>query len=309
MQNFVSSDTEILIALVGRTVPNLPKYITEYSGLPTTKPTEQIIGARNHPNQIITGMLSQIARIQEALNKTNEKINKIIEQRTIVENTAVALMTAPSTPETETASTKLQEQLIKLNSAKNQLETTQSLLEDELAKVNATLAEEDSSWNQLNTKFISDLITQLEEEPRNIALTPGEKENLRKITSNDIREKRELLERSGIKKVPDFTVVAVDVIQQALGRNLQRTDDALKIAKNLPAITTVEESLELSTKKQQKILEQGEARIKSLEDEVENISGLTDEDMESLYQITNALAHKTPIATTQTTKASQEVLD
>jgi len=83
-------------------MPNLFKYIIKYStpfgkqtispSLPTTLSPQQIEEARMHPNTIILHALNALAIIQNAINTTNGKIDELIKQRDIIENTMITLL-------------------------------------------------------------------------------------------------------------------------------------------------------------------------------------------------------------------------
>lgn len=102
MQNFISTETIMLISMLSKKMPNLLKYINEYANPKSAKnmapnPTttlspKQILEARHHPNGIILQTLGAILVIQNALNFANSKIEDLIKQRTKLENTLVTLL-------------------------------------------------------------------------------------------------------------------------------------------------------------------------------------------------------------------------
>lgn len=102
MHNLISTETVILISLLGKRMPNLFKYIVQYSTPQSGKKivpkstralsSEQIEQARQHPNNIISEALSTIATIQAALNTTMVKTNELLEQRNKIENILVAIL-------------------------------------------------------------------------------------------------------------------------------------------------------------------------------------------------------------------------
>jgi len=102
VENFVSTETMMTISLLCKRMPNLLKYIIQYSK-PTTKKDvpalpvtvlspQQIQEARSYPNTIIKEVLATAAIIQHVLNSANNKRKKIIEQRHILEEALIALL-------------------------------------------------------------------------------------------------------------------------------------------------------------------------------------------------------------------------
>lgn len=102
MQKPISTETVILITLLCKKMPNLFKYIVQYS-VPKKQQQEistsshklsakQISDARNHSSTIIRQTLNTIANIQKAINTVDNKINNLLEQRSVVENTLLTIL-------------------------------------------------------------------------------------------------------------------------------------------------------------------------------------------------------------------------
>ncbi|MDR1057212.1 MAG: hypothetical protein LBL17_01365 [Coxiellaceae bacterium] len=102
MQDFISTDTTILITLLCKNIPNLYHYITAYStsGRKGKKHTQQvpilsaqqIYEARMHASTVVRQVLNSIATIQGAINTVDNKIDKLVKQRKLIESTLLALL-------------------------------------------------------------------------------------------------------------------------------------------------------------------------------------------------------------------------
>jgi len=92
----------MLLSLLDKKVPNLLKYIVQYSTAQSgkniaQKPTKilssrQIQEACRHPNTVILQAINAVIAIQNALNATDAKIKELIKQRSTIENTLVSLL-------------------------------------------------------------------------------------------------------------------------------------------------------------------------------------------------------------------------
>ena len=102
MQDFISTETVILVTFLCRNMPNLYRYIVQFS-TPSKKRSstktstqklsaKQIREARMHSNTIIQQALNAIATIQSTINTVDNKINKLVKQRSLIENTLLALL-------------------------------------------------------------------------------------------------------------------------------------------------------------------------------------------------------------------------
>jgi hypothetical protein len=102
MQNFISTETVVLLSLLGKKMPNLFKYIIQYSTPQSAKKVElkltksvsaqQIQEARKHPSGLISQTLVTVTTIQNLLNVTSKKIQELLEQRSAIENTLITLL-------------------------------------------------------------------------------------------------------------------------------------------------------------------------------------------------------------------------
>lgn len=102
MPNFISTQTVMLISFLGKKMPNLLKYIVQYSTPQTVKDvpqkstkvlsSQQIQEACQHPNAIIAQTLNVVVAVQSALNATETKIKELMKQRSTIESTLVSLL-------------------------------------------------------------------------------------------------------------------------------------------------------------------------------------------------------------------------
>ncbi len=103
MQGFISTETIVLLSLLGKKMPNLVKYILEYSTPKTAKSAiainrskmlsaKQIQEAARHPSDIIESTLRAISAVQTALSATNAKIEELTKQRAAIEKTLITLL-------------------------------------------------------------------------------------------------------------------------------------------------------------------------------------------------------------------------
>jgi hypothetical protein len=102
MPNFISTQTVMLISFLGKKMPNLLKYIVQYSTTQTgkdvpPKPTkvlssQQIQEACQHPNAIIAQTLNTVVAIQGTLNAVETKVKELAKQRSMIESTLVSLL-------------------------------------------------------------------------------------------------------------------------------------------------------------------------------------------------------------------------
>ncbi len=98
MNDFISTETAILLSLLDKEMPNLGEYINKYSAL--EKPQiqadnaqlvkilsdEKISNARKHPSAIILYALNAVAKIYGALHNINHQVNDLVHEREKIEN-------------------------------------------------------------------------------------------------------------------------------------------------------------------------------------------------------------------------------
>jgi len=108
MQGFISTDTVILVTLLCKNMPNLLYYIVHDSAskkqkkelaltaAPKKLSAKQIYEASMHSNSIIRQALSAIAKIQSAINTVEHKIDNMVEQRALIENTLLKILSTTS---------------------------------------------------------------------------------------------------------------------------------------------------------------------------------------------------------------------
>ena len=104
MTNFISTQTAILLSFLLKKMPNLFNHIVRCSTeLKLNQPqpealqtsilsTQQIQEARAHPNTIVLHALNAVAAVHTALTTTNNKLNKLTQQYSKIENILVKLM-------------------------------------------------------------------------------------------------------------------------------------------------------------------------------------------------------------------------
>ena len=95
MDEFISTETAILISILCRKLQELSKYILQYSTaaektnesspIPLLSP-QQIQEARLHPSAIIKQALKTIAITQSTLNAADTKLKAIAKQRETIES-------------------------------------------------------------------------------------------------------------------------------------------------------------------------------------------------------------------------------
>jgi hypothetical protein len=100
MEDFISTEAVILISILCRKMPELLKYILQYStpvkknNKPSPIPllsSQQIQEARLHSSAIIQQALKTIAAIQGTLNAAGSKLDSIAKQRSIIESILIKL--------------------------------------------------------------------------------------------------------------------------------------------------------------------------------------------------------------------------
>lgn len=104
MLNLISTEIALVLTFLCKKMPNLFKYIIQYSTpreknstsapYPYVLSTQQIQAATLHPNTVIMHALSTILTIQIALNTANDKAKEIAEQRAILEKAIASLPSA-----------------------------------------------------------------------------------------------------------------------------------------------------------------------------------------------------------------------
>lgn len=105
MENFISTQTAILLSFLLKKMPNLFRHILECSKefnvnhpvseniLAAILTTQQIQEARMHPNTIVLNSLDTLSAVQSALISTDKKLENLLHQRNKIENILVKLIT------------------------------------------------------------------------------------------------------------------------------------------------------------------------------------------------------------------------
>jgi len=100
MEDFISTEAVILISILSRKMPELLKYILQYSATAekNNKPSpisllssQQIQEARLHSSAIIQQALKTIAIVQDELNAADTKLDSIAKQRSAIESILIKL--------------------------------------------------------------------------------------------------------------------------------------------------------------------------------------------------------------------------
>jgi len=201
MQNFISTNTIMIISLLCKKMPNLLNSIIQSSTV-TKKPTlsaRQIKEARLHPNTIVLQALTTAAIIQSALDSTNRKTEELSKQHAAIEKTLVDLISnEPKQGTTESPSNAietLKQMLVGLKQTRKELESTKDNLQQELENLDEILPEQEKIWAQHRNRYIDQFIKELTE--KNITLTEEEQTQLRNsgLTASNIKEQTENLEK------------------------------------------------------------------------------------------------------------------
>ena len=106
MRNQISTEEIILINFLCKNMPNLFKYIVQYSKPYTKKSTKippskkltakQIYNASMHSSTTVKKALKTAAGVQKAINTVDAKIHTLIEQRKTIENSLLKLLSTKS---------------------------------------------------------------------------------------------------------------------------------------------------------------------------------------------------------------------
>jgi hypothetical protein len=103
MTESLSTESAILVSIIGKKTPSLIRYILQCSSDGNKKPGVELFGttetksvlflsavqlqeAREHQSKVVTQALRRIAIIQDALNFTKHKLNELTKQKKIIES-------------------------------------------------------------------------------------------------------------------------------------------------------------------------------------------------------------------------------
>lgn len=290
MQNFISTDTIMLISLLCKKMPNLFNSIVQCSSA-TNKPNKnstalsarQIKEARLHSNTIVLQALTTAALIQNALDTTNHKIEELLKQRTTIEKTLIDLLAnepkeRSAAPETASSIEKLKQQLVDLNNMRKELESIKDDLQQELDNMDQILPKQKEIWTQHLNQYSDQLIKELGEQ--NITLSEEEQAQLRNssLTASNIKEQTTNLENLNIKipkKASGFTIHTMTIVVAALSRTLQKTDQVSGLVKKLSAISDEKSHAKKIQDLYKKQHEEIGKKIQELKAKANDITGLS----------------------------------
>ena len=292
--NAITTETLILLSFLMPKMPNLQKYIRQYSSAENkegAKISPRLIKeARAHPNPMIVYALTTTAFIQSTLDTANHKIQELQEERNTIEKTLSSLISSDKkTPELPANSVEqLKQMMIDINQKRKDLEFIKDNLQKELGEIDKMLPEKEKIWQEHWNKYCNEFTDELKKQEMD--LNEEEKNQLQNMGLNatNIQEQIAKLKTDDVnipKKPSHFTMAALITIVATLGRNLKDLKDAPGILRKLSVIGDEKSANEKNNEELKKQHEELRNKVAKVKKQATETTGLSKDQHEQLSLI------------------------
>lgn len=253
MDNFISTETVIVLVLFGKKIPRLLRAIIKYSAPFPQRKLEvaempilsgsQIQLARRHYSSVVLHGLSCFSSVYTAILGIKRKVEQFKIQREAISELCGNATNQGKKANSDNRIDTLKRNTEALDQRERELEVIRNRLMELFKEIDEIVFEHDLAWEKHCQICINLLFKQLSER-YHIFLTKEELHGLEDNNFDSLQEKKAKLKKLGIKlgkKDTDFSVLVRDALVQSLGRMLRKINDEEAIFRSLEVIKEEDE--------------------------------------------------------------------